>query len=82
MEPFTFAVSATTKVQHITAKTAAANRSATSTYPMIEDGLCFSLVPWRDALEPQIGRHISCVVTRGGGGGVDWSFVRKLRLGL
>ncbi|MCP3467028.1 DUF3363 domain-containing protein [Bradyrhizobium sp. CCGUVB23] len=49
-------------------------------FAMIDDGLGFSLVPWRDTLEPHIGRHISGVVMPGGG--VDWSFVRKLGLGL
>jgi hypothetical protein len=39
---------------------------------MIEDGLGFSLVPWRDALEPQIRRHISGIVMPVGT--VDWSF--------
>jgi hypothetical protein len=49
-------------------------------FAMIDDGLGFSLVPWRDALEPQIGRHISGIVMPGGG--VDWSFTRSRGLGL
>jgi hypothetical protein len=39
---------------------------------MIDDGMGFCLVPWRPALEQQIGRHISGIATPGGD--VDWSF--------
>lgn len=46
----------------------------------IHDGLGFSLVPWRPALEQHIGRHISGITMPGGD--VDWSFGRKLGLGL
>ncbi len=49
-------------------------------FATIDDGLGFSLVPWRPALEQRIGRHISGVAMPGGG--VDWSFGRKLGLGL
>jgi Protein of unknown function (DUF3363) len=49
-------------------------------FAMIDDGQGFSLVPWRPALEQHVGRHISGTVMPGGG--VDWSFARKLGLGL
>ena len=49
-------------------------------FAMIDDGLGFSLVPWRPALEQHIGRHISGVAMPGGD--VDWSFGRNLGLGL
>lgn len=49
-------------------------------FAMIDDGLGFQLVPWRPALEQQLGRQISGVVLPGGG--VDWSFGRKRGLGL
>jgi hypothetical protein len=39
---------------------------------MIDDGVGFSLVPWRPALEQHIGRHISGTVVPVGG--VGWSF--------
>jgi hypothetical protein len=39
---------------------------------MIDDGVGFSLVPWRAALEQHVGRQISGTVVPGGG--VDWSF--------
>jgi hypothetical protein len=34
---------------------------------MIDDGVGFSLVPWRPALEQHVGRHISGTVVPGGG---------------
>jgi type IV secretory pathway VirD2 relaxase len=49
-------------------------------FAMIDDGLGFQLVPWRPALEQQLGRQISGVMLPGGG--VDWSFGRKRGLGL
>lgn len=49
-------------------------------FAMIDDGLGFQLVPWRPALEPQLGRHVSGVMLPGGG--VDWSFGRKRGLEL
>ena len=48
-------------------------------FAMIDDGLGFSLVPWRPALEQHIGRQISGVATPGGD--VNWSLGRKLGLG-
>jgi len=53
---------------------------ASGRFAMIDDGLGFQLVPWRPALEQHLGRHVSGVVTRGGG--MDWSFGRKRGLGL
>jgi plasmid replication initiation protein len=38
------------------------------------------LVPWRPALEQQLGRQVSGVMLSSGG--VDWSFGRKRGLGL
>ncbi len=49
-------------------------------FAMIDDGLGFQLVPWRPALEQQLGRQVSGVVAPGGS--VDWSFGRKRGLGL
>lgn len=49
-------------------------------FAMIDDGLGFQLVPWRPALEQQLGRHVSGVTLPGGG--VDWSFGRKRGLEL
>jgi type IV secretory pathway VirD2 relaxase len=49
-------------------------------FAMIDDGLGFQLVPWRPALEQQLGRHVSGITKPSGG--VDWSFGRKRGLGL
>jgi type IV secretory pathway VirD2 relaxase len=49
-------------------------------FAMIDDGLGFQLVPWRPALEQQLGRQLSGVMLPSGG--VDWSFGRKRGLGL
>jgi hypothetical protein len=53
---------------------------ASGRFAMIDDGLGFSLVPWRPALERHLGTHVSGVVAPGGG--VDWSFGRKRGLSI
>ena len=53
---------------------------ASGRFAMIDNGLGFELVPWKPALEEQLGRQVSGVVLSGGG--VDWSFGRKRGLGL
>jgi hypothetical protein len=47
---------------------------------MIDDGLGFQLVPWRPALEQHLGRQVSGIAASGGG--VTWSFGRKISLGI
>jgi hypothetical protein len=49
-------------------------------FAMIDNGLGFQLVPWRPALEQQLGQQVSGVSAPGGN--VDWSFGRKRGLGL
>lgn len=49
-------------------------------FAMIDDGLGFSLVPWRSALEQHIGRQISGTAMPGGD--VNWSFGQRRGLGL
>jgi type IV secretory pathway VirD2 relaxase len=53
---------------------------ASGRFAMIDDGLGFELVPWRPALEQHLGRPVSGVAMSGGG--VSWSFGRKIGLGL
>jgi type IV secretory pathway VirD2 relaxase len=53
---------------------------ASGRFAMIDDGMGFQLVPWRPALEQQLGRQVSGVMTPSGG--VDWSFGKKRGLGL
>jgi hypothetical protein len=65
---------------HVSGRLVGATQLASGRFAMIDDGLGFSLVPWRPALEQHIGRQISGIAMPGGD--VDWSFGRKLGLGL
>ena len=49
-------------------------------FAMIDEGMGFQLVPWRLALEQQLGKQVAGVMAPGGG--VDWSLGRKRGLGL
>ncbi len=49
-------------------------------FAMIDDGMGFQLVPWRPALEQQLGKQVAGVMAPGGS--VDWNFGRKRGLGL
>ena len=53
---------------------------ASGRFVMIDDGLGFQLVPWRPALEPHYERHVSGIMTPGGG--VEWSLGRRRGLSL
>ena len=53
---------------------------ASGRFAMIDDGMGFQLVPWRPALEQQLGRQVSGVMARGGN--VDWNVGRKRGIGL
>ncbi len=49
-------------------------------FAMIDNGMGFQLVPWRPALEQQLGKQVAGVTSPGGG--IDWSFGLKRGLGL
>jgi hypothetical protein len=53
---------------------------ASGRFAMIDDGLGFQLVPWRPALEQNLGQHVAGTITPGGA--VDWTFVAKRGLGI
>jgi type IV secretory pathway VirD2 relaxase len=53
---------------------------AAGRFAMIDDGLGFQLVPWRPALEKELGREVRGVIVPGGS--VDWNLGRKRGLGL
>jgi Protein of unknown function (DUF3363) len=53
---------------------------ASGRFVMIDDGLGFQLVPWRPALEKELGREVRGVMAPSGN--VEWSFGRKRGLGL
>jgi type IV secretory pathway VirD2 relaxase len=52
---------------------------ASGRFALIDDGLGFQLVPWRPALERQLGRQVSGIVMAGG---IAWSVDRKRGLGI
>jgi type IV secretory pathway VirD2 relaxase len=52
---------------------------ASGRFAMVDDGLGFSLVPWRAVLEKQIGRQVVGVVR---GGDVSWRLGRALGTGV
>ena len=49
-------------------------------FAMIDDGMGFQLVPWRPALEQQLGKQVAGV--KSPGGGIDWDFGRKRGVGF
>lgn len=53
---------------------------ASGRFAMIADGSSFQLLPWRPALEQQLGKQVSGVASPGGS--VSWSLGRKVDLGL
>ena len=53
---------------------------ASGRFAMIDDGLGFQLVPWRPALEKDLGHEVRGVMAPGGR--VDWDLGRKRGLGL
>jgi hypothetical protein len=65
---------------YVSGQLAGSAQLSSGRFAMIDDGLGFSLVPWRPALEQHIGRYISGVAMPGGD--VDWAFGRSRGLGL
>ena len=47
---------------------------ASGRYAMLDDGLGFSLVPWRPVIEQQLGQRLAAMVR---GGGVSWEIGRQ-----
>lgn len=47
---------------------------ASGRYAMLDDGLGFSLVPWKPVIEPRLGQAIGATVR---GGGVSWEIGRQ-----
>jgi type IV secretory pathway VirD2 relaxase len=65
---------------YVSGQLVGSTRLSSGRFAMVDDGLGFSLVPWRPALKQHIGRVISGVAMPGGD--VDWSLGRRLGLGL
>jgi type IV secretory pathway VirD2 relaxase len=53
---------------------------ASGRFAMIDDGLGFQLVPWRPALDRQLGQVVTGVMTPGGG--IEWTTGRSRGLGI
>jgi hypothetical protein len=53
---------------------------ASGRFAMIDDGLGFQLVPWRPALEQQLGRQVGGVMMPDGR--VDWTLGKNRGLGV
>ncbi len=53
---------------------------ASGRFAMIDDGIGFQLVPWRPALDKELGREVRGVMAPGGM--VEWNFGRKRGLNL
>ena len=52
---------------------------ASGRFAMIDDGLGFNLVPWRQALERHRGREVAGIMR---GGVVEWTFGRGRGIGV
>jgi Protein of unknown function (DUF3363) len=65
--------------QTIRGKLIGLTQLASGRFAMIDDGLGFSLVPWRPVIEKEIGREVNGVMR---GGDVSWQLDRKLGLGI
>lgn len=66
--------------EYVSGTLVASTQLASGRFAMIDDGICFQLVPWQPVLEQRVGRHITGVMREAGG--IDWSFGRNRRLEL
>ena len=65
--------------QTIRGKLIGSAQLASGRFAMIDDGLGFSLVPWRPVIEKEIGREVLGVMR---GDDISWQFGRKRGLGI
>ena len=47
---------------------------ASGRYAMLDDGMGFSLVPWKPVIEQRLGQQLAATVR---GNGVSWDFGRQ-----
>ncbi len=52
---------------------------ASGRFAMLDDGMGFSLVPWRPVIEQRLGQQVSAVV---GGQSITWQFGRQRGIGI
>jgi type IV secretory pathway VirD2 relaxase len=65
--------------QAVRGRLVGATQLASGRFAMIDDGLGFSLVPWRPILENEIGREVAGIAR---GDDVSWQLGRKRALGI
>ncbi|TAJ96798.1 MAG: DUF3363 domain-containing protein [Reyranella sp.] len=66
--------------RHVAGTLVGSTQLSSGRFAMLDDGLGFSLVPWRPTLEQHVGRLVSGVALPGGD--VSWSLGRRRGLGL
>jgi type IV secretory pathway VirD2 relaxase len=66
--------------EYVSGTLVGATQLASGRFAMIDDGIGFQLVPWQPVLDKRIGQHISAIMRDAGG--IEWSFGRKLGLGI
>jgi hypothetical protein len=52
---------------------------ASGRFAMLDDGVDFSLVPWRPVIEQRLGQQVSAIVR---GQSVSWQFGRQRGIGI
>ena len=65
--------------QTVRGKLLGSTQLASGRFAMIENGLGFSLVPWRPVLENKIGREVMGMMC---GEDISWQFSRTRTLGM
>ena len=65
--------------QTVRGKLVGSTQLASGRFAMLDDGLGFSLVPWRPVLEKEIGRQVMGVMR---GGDISWQLGRAVGLGI
>ncbi|HBP5270519.1 TPA: DUF3363 domain-containing protein [Pseudomonas aeruginosa] len=52
---------------------------ASGRYAMLDDGMGFSLVPWRPVIEPRLGRIVEGIIRNGG---ASWNITKQLGISI
>ena len=66
--------------EYVSGTLVSSTQLASGRFAMIDDGIGFQLVPWQPVLDKRIGQHTTGIMRNAGG--IEWSFGRKLGLGL
>jgi hypothetical protein len=63
----------------VSGKLQGSTQLASGRFAMVDDGLGFSLVPWRPVIENQVGREVMGIMR---GGDISWQLGRALGIGV